>query len=171
MAPKSPTVVGDTSPAHASLETNKANSQIRSLIIAALVGLTVSIVGAAIEVMQKGRLEPIDPYYIFNPEILVAWIARLGVFPLLIHYVYRGGDCPKDWTAKFNLQWSWHNCLRFAHHIRRSHSRGCGYAEKGISFPRRWLRSRCLYEDYCPQVHHEYAGAPGIQERVRRNAK
>jgi hypothetical protein len=81
--PKSPTVVREAPSTHASLETNKANPQTRSVIIAALVGLAISTIGAAIELIQKGRLEPIDPYYIFNPEILAYWIGRLGALSLL----------------------------------------------------------------------------------------
>jgi hypothetical protein len=81
--PKLPTGVGQTPSTHGSLEKNKANPQTRGVIIAALIGLAISIIVAAIEVMQKGRLEPIDPYYILNPEILAYWIGRLGGLPLL----------------------------------------------------------------------------------------
>jgi hypothetical protein len=60
-----------------------ARSQTKRVIKAALAGLVVSIVVAAVGVMSEGRVHPIDPYQILNPEIIANWIGRLGFIPLI----------------------------------------------------------------------------------------
>ena len=58
-------------------------SQTRSVIKAALIGLAVSIALAAAHAAQEGRVTPIDPYQIFNPEVIARWVGRIGGIPLL----------------------------------------------------------------------------------------
>lgn len=58
------------------------NSQTRSVLKAALIGLAVSIALAAASAVQEGRVNPIDPYQIFNPEVIARWVGRLGGIPL-----------------------------------------------------------------------------------------
>jgi hypothetical protein len=48
-----------------------------------LIGLGVSIVVAAISVLQAGRMDPIDPYQIFNAGVIGRWVGRVGFLPLI----------------------------------------------------------------------------------------
>jgi hypothetical protein len=59
------------------------NSQTRSVLKAALIGLAISIALAAAHAGQEGRVNPIDPYQIFNPEVIARWVGRLGSIPLI----------------------------------------------------------------------------------------
>jgi hypothetical protein len=59
------------------------NPQTRSVIKAALIGLAATIALTAPNVMEHGRLEPIDPDNIFNPFILGHWVGALGWLPLI----------------------------------------------------------------------------------------
>ena len=59
------------------------NPQTRSVLKATLIGLGVSIALAAINVLQAGRLDPIDPYQIFNAEVIARWVGRVGFIPLI----------------------------------------------------------------------------------------
>jgi hypothetical protein len=58
------------------------NSQTKSVVMAVLAGLGLSILVAALNVMSEG-LKPIDPYQIFNPAIIAHWVARIGFVPLI----------------------------------------------------------------------------------------
>jgi hypothetical protein len=58
--------------------------QTKRIARAALIGLLVSIVVAAINIAASG-LEPweLDEYQITNPEVIAHWIGRLGFIPLI----------------------------------------------------------------------------------------
>jgi hypothetical protein len=46
------------------------NAQTKSVLKATLIGFAVSIVVTAISVLRAGRLDPIDPYQIFNGGVI-----------------------------------------------------------------------------------------------------
>jgi hypothetical protein len=59
------------------------NPQTRSVLKATLIGLAVSIVVTAITVLPEGRLDPIEPYQIFNAGVIAHWVGRVGFIPLI----------------------------------------------------------------------------------------
>ena len=59
------------------------HSQTKSVLKAALIGLAVSIALAAVNAVNAGRINPIDPYEIFNPEVIAHWVGKVGGIPLL----------------------------------------------------------------------------------------
>ena len=59
------------------------NSQTKSALKAALIGLAISIGLAAVHAVNEGRISPIDPYAIFNPEVIANWVGKVGGIPLL----------------------------------------------------------------------------------------
>lgn len=59
------------------------NSQTKSVIKAAFIGLAISIALAALHAAQEGRVDPIDPYWVLNPEIMSHWIGKAGIIPLI----------------------------------------------------------------------------------------
>jgi hypothetical protein len=59
------------------------NAQTRSVLKATLIGLAISVVVTTIGVLSEGRLDPIDPYQIFNAGVVGHWVGRVGFFPLI----------------------------------------------------------------------------------------
>ncbi len=61
------------------------NFQTKRVIRAALLGLILSIIIAAVGIMAEGglRLRELDEYQIINPEVIAHWIGRLGFIPLI----------------------------------------------------------------------------------------
>jgi hypothetical protein len=59
------------------------NAQTRSVLKATLIGFALSIVVTAVSVLQEGRLDPIDPYQIFNGGVIGHWVGRVGFLPLI----------------------------------------------------------------------------------------
>jgi hypothetical protein len=59
------------------------NSQIKSVTIAAVIGLTLSILAQLSSVLTQGYVAPLDRFNPFNTGILAYWVGALGVFPLI----------------------------------------------------------------------------------------
>jgi ABC-type transport system involved in multi-copper enzyme maturation permease subunit len=57
------------------------NSQINAVIIAALAGLALAVLGQASGAISY--IPPIDTLVPFNPRVLVYWVSVLGLFPLI----------------------------------------------------------------------------------------
>jgi hypothetical protein len=89
----------------ASAPQRTARSQTKRVIKAALAGLVVSIAIAAVGVMSEGRVHPIDPYQILNPEIIANWIGRLGFIPLIFVIVAIASSFRRAplWASAVNL--------------------------------------------------------------------
>ena len=81
------------------------NPQTRSVLKAMLIGFAVSIVVTGISVIPKGRLDPIDPYQIFNPGVIAQWVGRVGVLPLIFAIGAIGFSIRKTpmWVSILNL--------------------------------------------------------------------
>jgi hypothetical protein len=82
------------------------NSQIKSLTIAAIIGLALSILGQASSVLTNGYVTPLDRFNPFNAEILAYWIGALGGLPLILIV----GVVMVTWR-KTGLRFSILNCI------------------------------------------------------------
>ena len=80
--PPPPALHSNTKRANWREPSDTTNSQTKSVVMAALAGLGLSILVAALNAMSGG-LKPIDPHQIFNPAIMAHWVARIGFLPLI----------------------------------------------------------------------------------------
>jgi GYF domain 2 len=83
----------------------QGSSQTKRVIKAALAGLGVSIAFTGASVISEGRLDPIDPYQIFNPGIIGYWVGRVGFIPLIFVIVAIASSFRRAplWTSALNL--------------------------------------------------------------------
>jgi hypothetical protein len=81
------------------------NPQTRTVLKATVIGFAVSLAVTAASVLQKGRLDPIDPYDIFNAEVIARWVGQVGAIPLLCAIGATMYTFPKTpiWISFLNL--------------------------------------------------------------------
>ena len=60
------------------------NSQIKSVTIAAVIGLALSILAQLSSVLTQGYVSPLDRFNPFNGQILGYWVGALGALPLIL---------------------------------------------------------------------------------------
>jgi hypothetical protein len=79
--------------------------QTRNVLKAALIGLAISIVWAAVGVLQEGQLRPIDPFEILNAGVIGHWVGRVGFLPLFFAVAAIGFSIRKTpiWISILNL--------------------------------------------------------------------
>lgn len=60
------------------------NSQIKSVTIAGVIGLALSILAQLSSVLTQGYVSPLDRFNPFNAEILAHWVGAVGALPLIL---------------------------------------------------------------------------------------
>jgi hypothetical protein len=60
------------------------NSQIKSVTIAGVIGLALSLLAQVSTVLSNGYVSPLDRFNPFNAEILAYWVGALGALPLIL---------------------------------------------------------------------------------------
>ena len=70
------------------------NSQTKAVSVAILAGLPISLLLVAAS-GAEGGLSPIDPYNIFNPEVIGHWVGRIGFIPLIFVVIVLIVTCRK----------------------------------------------------------------------------
>ena len=71
-------IMAGEGPGHECADKNRSQSRVD--------GLAISIVVTAVSVFAGGRLDPIDPYQIFNAGVIGHWVGRVGFLPLIFAF-------------------------------------------------------------------------------------